>query len=181
MQSCSVKWLHSPADCSQRGSSSGKPVRFSSWAAGIIRTEGGDHSTVPCSCSQIAMFIPWILKICQKQLVTQWGNYFATMKKVFAAKVGFGKEKGKEKVGPLGSRWRKNLVGEKMFLLLLGLRDLEMHKDGHKSFCSFCIIRRCKARMLKREWIGQKIPIRVLGAWLIVHFKTFPIQTFPLK
>ena len=48
----------------------------------------------------------------------------------------------------------KNFVGDEKFLLLLGLRDLEMHKDikdGHKSFSSFCIIRRCKARVLKRE------------------------------
>ena len=38
MQSCSVKWLHSPADCSQKGCGSGKPVGFSSWATRIIRT-----------------------------------------------------------------------------------------------------------------------------------------------
>ena len=46
-----------------------------------------------------------------KLLVNQWrDNSFTTMKKVFGAKVGFGKEKGgKEKAGgAIGSRWSKN-------------------------------------------------------------------------
>ena len=65
----------------------------------------GDQSTVLCSCCPSSCFSPDSLQIPPENSRKLW---IFTMKKVFGAKVGFGKEKGKEKVGGFGSRWSKN-------------------------------------------------------------------------